>query len=113
MKHREVPNRPIRDPVAARSNDLDQTVQLYVEYCYMPSMTLKAHFNGDRVILDEPAELKPDTKLLVTILPDSEGERSSEWFRLAEGSFDTAFGDNEPEYGVEDLVEVNPEYERG
>ena len=74
-------------------------------------MTLKAHFNGDRVILDEPAELKPDTKLLVTVLPDDPAERSSEWFQMAEGSFSTAFGDDEPEYGVEDLVKVNPEYE--
>ena len=78
----------------------------------MPSMTLKAHFNGDRVIFDEPAQLKPDTKLLVTILPDSPGERSSEWFQMAESSFDSAFGDDEPSYGAENLVKVNPEYDR-
>ncbi len=77
----------------------------------MPSMTLKAHFNGDRVILDEPAELKPDTKLLVTILPDNPRERSSEWFQMAKGSLDSAFGDDEPEYGANDLVKVNPEYD--
>lgn len=77
----------------------------------MASLTLRAHFNGNHVVLDEPAELKPDTKLLVTVLPEEVNGRSSEWFRMAEGSFDSAFGDDEPEYGVEDLVKVNPEYD--
>ena len=78
----------------------------------MPSVTLRAHFNGDRVVLDEPAELKRDAKLLVTILPDDDAEGSSEWFRMTETSFDSAFGEDEPEYTVDDLVTSNPDYDR-
>lgn len=77
----------------------------------MASVTLRAHFNGNQVVIDEPAELKPDTKLLITVLPDTEGDRSSEWFQMAETSFDTAFGDDEPEYGPENLVKANPKYD--
>jgi hypothetical protein len=39
----------------------------------MPVITLPAHFDGERICLDTPFSLKPDTKLMVTILPEQEG----------------------------------------
>lgn len=35
----------------------------------MESVTLPAHFDGDRILLDEPFELEPDTNPIVTVLP--------------------------------------------
>jgi hypothetical protein len=35
-------------------------------------VTVKAHFDGQQIQLDEPVELKPNTKLLVTVLEDGE-----------------------------------------
>lgn len=35
----------------------------------MEAITLPAHFDGDRILLDEPYELEPETNLVVTILP--------------------------------------------
>lgn len=79
----------------------------------MQSVTLRAHFNGTQVVLDEPFAIEPDTKLLVTVLPDESDAETDEWFRLSAEHFNSAFGEDEPEYGFEDLIEVNPEYDRG
>ena len=35
-------------------------------------VTVKAHFDGEQIQLDEPIELKPNTKLLVTVLEAEE-----------------------------------------
>ena len=78
----------------------------------MSSVTLRAHFDGERIRLDEPFELEPDTELLVTVLPseliasDREG-----WSRLSTMSLAKAYGDDEPEYPLEMVKEANPEYE--
>ncbi len=34
----------------------------------MPTISLKAHFDGQTILLDEPAELPFDAQLLVTVL---------------------------------------------
>jgi hypothetical protein len=78
----------------------------------MSSVTLRAHFDGERIRLDEPFDLEPDAELLVTVLPseliasDREG-----WSRLAGMSLAQAYGDDEPEYPLEMVKEANPEYE--
>lgn len=79
----------------------------------MPSVTLRAHFNGTQVVLDEPFSLEPDMKLLVTILPengDADAERD-EWLRFSAAGLNAAYGDDEPEYTLDDLIEINPDYE--
>lgn len=40
----------------------------------MEAVTLPAHFDGDRILLDEPFDLEPDTNLIVTVLPKQGGE---------------------------------------
>lgn len=35
----------------------------------MNAITLPAHFDGSQIQLDEPFEMEPDTKLIVTVLP--------------------------------------------
>ena len=34
----------------------------------MPLVTLRAHFNGEHIILDEPFALTPDMELIITVL---------------------------------------------
>ena len=77
----------------------------------MNAITLRAHFDGKKIVLDEPFELEPDTKLIVTVLLkegiDSERE---DWANLAMQGLARAYGDDEPEYSPDMLKEVNPEY---
>lgn len=37
----------------------------------MPLLTLPAHFDGERIRLDEPFVLKPEARLMVVVLPES------------------------------------------
>jgi hypothetical protein len=50
----------------------------------MSAITLKAHYNGKRICLDEPYKLQRDSKLIVTVVSgDSlEDERQACWLRL-------------------------------
>ena len=61
------------------------------------SQTIPAHFDGKHILLDEPVELEPNTKLLVTVLPkDIERE---EWLNLSRKGLQAAYNANgEPEY---------------
>ncbi len=77
----------------------------------MEKTTLRAHFDGRQILLDEPFELEPNTKLIVTILPESSGEEREDWTRLSLESLARAYGDDEPEYSLDLIQEANPEYE--
>ena len=74
------------------------------------SQTIPAHFDGEHILLDEPVELEPNTKLLVTVLPkDIERE---EWLELSRKGLQRAYNANgEPEYSIDLIKEPNPEYE--
>ncbi|MDQ5824448.1 MAG: hypothetical protein M3441_09620 [Chloroflexota bacterium] len=67
----------------------------------MDAKTLRAHFDGQQIVLDEPFELEPDTELLVTVLPreqpDEDDERQA-WLRLGEKRLQDAYDEDEPEY---------------
>jgi hypothetical protein len=79
----------------------------------MDNVILHAHFDGEQIRLDEPYELQPNTKLLITVLPNrrSTGERE-EWLFVSGTGLAQAYGNNEPEYSLEMIKEANPEYER-
>ena len=66
-----------------------------------------AHFNGDTIVLDEPFELKTNMRLIVTVLNEENDERE-DWRILAKQSLARAFSDNEPEYSLDSIKEVNP-----
>lgn len=79
----------------------------------METITLRAHFDGEQIQLDDPFELQPNTKLLVTVLPEPAGEHL-DWLRLSLQGLNVAYGMNEPEYPLTAIKETNPEYdERG
>jgi hypothetical protein len=75
-------------------------------------IALPAHFDGERICLDEPFNLEPNTKLIVTVLPELEPDNEYEaWLRLSGQRLEYAYGENEPEYSKDLLKEVNPDYE--
>ena len=70
----------------------------------MPVISLKAHFDGKTIQLDEPYELPRDVQLIVTVLSPSplDTERAG-WAALSARGLAYAYGDNEPEYSVADI----------
>ena len=68
----------------------------------MPIVALKAHFDGDHIVLDEPFDLPPHSPLIVTLLPEPDTERAS-WEALAVESLARAYGPDEPAYSLSDI----------
>ncbi len=72
----------------------------------MPSVILKAHYDGEHIVLNEPFLLPTNAPLTVTVLspttPELDGERT-EWAALSAQSLARAYGDDEPEYTLADL----------
>jgi hypothetical protein len=64
--------------------------------------TLKAHYDGKAIQLDEPFPLPQDARLLVTVLEDDEESRY--WSELGAEAFTRAGSLAEPEYTVADCI---------
>jgi hypothetical protein len=78
----------------------------------MPIISLSAHFDGKQICLDEPFDLEPDTKLIVTVLSEQESDdERNAWLILSGQRLEDAYGENEPEYSTSLIKEVNPYYE--
>jgi hypothetical protein len=78
----------------------------------MNAITLRAHFDGSQIVLDEPFELQPNTELVVTIVPRNQSdEEREEWMNMALSRLAEAYGDDEPDYPLEAIKEFNPDYE--
>jgi hypothetical protein len=76
----------------------------------MSTISVPAHFDGERILLDEALELEPNTKLIVTVLPKYDNERE-EWLNLSGQRLEDAYASDEIEYSLDLIKEVNPEYE--
>lgn len=68
----------------------------------MPALTLKAHYDGRSIQLDEPYKLAPNARLLVTVLEPVSEDREG-WTSVSAEALARAFGEDEPEYGADDL----------
>lgn len=72
----------------------------------MQSVTLRAHYDGEHIVLDEPFEIPTNAPLAVTVLapgpPEGDRERE-EWLAFSTQSLGRAYGDDEPEYTLADL----------
>ncbi len=78
----------------------------------MPKVALPAHFDGERICLDEKYDLKPNTKLIVTVLTEEEYDEDREaWGYIADNSLENAYGDDDPDYSANMIKEPNPSYE--
>jgi hypothetical protein len=71
----------------------------------MSIISVKAHFDGTSIQLDEPIVLVPNAPLLVTVLPtDAENSFGADWAEVSHHALNQAFGDNEPEYSSTDFL---------
>ncbi len=79
----------------------------------MRAVTLSAHFDGKRIVLDEPFELVPNAKLIVTVLSDQRvsDERDS-WLQLSRRGLEHAYSENEVEYTLDMIKRPNPAYDK-
>lgn len=70
----------------------------------MPTITLRAHFDGSQIVLDEPYELPPHSLLMVTILSDGASEQSDDprWISISARGLARAYSDSEPDYAPTD-----------
>ena len=69
----------------------------------MPSVTLRAHYDGERIQLDEPFDLPAGVPLLLTVLrPEGDQDRAA-WTAAAQQALARAFGAHEPEYTQDDI----------
>lgn len=76
----------------------------------MATVSLRAHFDGKQILLDEPFQLEPNTRLMVTVLSDFD-EEHEDWGRLALQNLEQVYGHDEPEYPLELIKQTNPEYD--
>lgn len=76
----------------------------------MKTVTLNAHFDGKQIVLDEPHDLEPDTKLIVSIVQPRNGHHD-DWTDFSLANLERAYADDEPEYSLELIKEPNPAYE--
>jgi hypothetical protein len=78
----------------------------------MQTISFSATFDGKHIQMDEAMALKPNTRLLVTILPDDPSlEERQDWTALTRQSLDRAYGTDEPSYSLAMLKEESPKYE--
>ena len=68
----------------------------------MPTVALKAHFDGQHILLDESYPLPPESRLMVLVLPDPQGAEQNDWYALAASGLNQAYGADEPEYALSD-----------
>ena len=70
----------------------------------MPTVSLKAHYDGTAIQLDEPCELPRGVPLLVTVLhANGETAERLDWSALGARGLARAYGDAEPDYSVLDM----------
>ncbi len=67
----------------------------------MATAILRAHYDGEHIVLDEPFELLANAHLIVTVVA-SDVERF-EWTTLGISGLTHAYGNDEPEYTTADL----------
>lgn len=76
----------------------------------MHIVNLQAHFDGEQILLDEPYELEPNAKLVVSVIETHNGE-VEDWTRFSLANLERAYGEDEPEYSLDLIKEPNPKYE--
>ena len=72
------------------------------------TVSLSAHFDGKSIVLDETYPLRPQTKLLITVLEDegaddAQTERRA-WSARGKQALARVFGSDEPEYSADDAI---------
>lgn len=77
----------------------------------MNTITLPAHFDGQEIRLDVPFAMKPNTRLIITVLPETVSEQEQTlWYNLSIEGLSRAYGDDEPDYHIDLVKEMNADY---
>ena len=79
------------------------TLDLEILTVEMRAVNIKAHYDGERILLDEPFEIPPNSPLLVTVLPATQEVVGEDWIVAAENALSRAYGQDEPEYTTADV----------
>jgi hypothetical protein len=74
-------------------------------------ISIPAHFDGERILLDEPVDLERNARLIVTVLPNGDADRDT-WQRLAANHLNAAYNGDGDDYPLDSIKEMNPDYER-
>ena len=69
----------------------------------MSTLTLKAHFDGEHITLDEPFKLQPGTLLTVIVTSTPDDLEDVELLQTAIAGLAQAYTDDEPEYTLADI----------
>lgn len=78
----------------------------------MKTISVTAHFEGKNIQLDEPLDLEPNTKLMVTVVSGQDSERQ-EWLQFSLQGLARAYHDDEESYDLSGIKVHNPAYDRG
>lgn len=78
----------------------------------MGTKIFSAHFDGKEIRFDEPCQLEPGAKLVVTVLPkEQQGDEREDWLKISSEGLRYAYGEEEVDYSLSLIKEPNPEYE--
>ena len=72
--------------------------------------SIPAHFDGERILLDEPVELERNARLVVTVLPEGDPERD-QWLHVSATQLSAAYNGQGDDYPLDSIKEPNPDYE--
>ena len=72
-------------------------------------ISIPAHFDGERILLDEPVELERNARLLVTVLP-GDADRDA-WLQFSTTQLNGAYYGDGDDYPLDAIKEINPDYE--
>jgi hypothetical protein len=64
----------------------------------MLPLTLRAHFDGERIVPDEPLVLPVNTPVIITVQSVEGDTQRQDWGKIAASGLARAYGDDEPEY---------------
>ena len=76
----------------------------------MTYKTIPAHYDGEKICLDEQIKLKRNEKLFVTIVSDIEEPREENFNALSLLGLSKAYGEDELDYSSLHIREPNSEY---
>jgi hypothetical protein len=79
----------------------------------MQSIPLSGHYDGKQIVLDKPYTLEPNTRVIIAVLPKQKklNEERDEWFTLSRNSLANVY--DEPDYTLNMIKRVNPDYAQG
>ena len=68
---------------------------------------IKATYDGNQFQPDEPLNIPANSRAIIIIMDQGE-----EWYPSASSNLARAYGNDEPEYSLSQLEELNSSYER-